>query len=125
MEFIFANLPNIIKDEEVRGTDRHRALDQLGRPPRAAARGRQAQLGPRLWPGDDAWEGSALLMWSGFDLRPRNLFDRTPFYPYPNTPPANQARVRGDGAAGEDGGRAGETASDPAPTDTPADPRRK
>ena len=21
--------------------------------------------GPRLWPGDDAWEGSALVMWSG------------------------------------------------------------
>ena len=41
---------------------------------------------PRIWPGDDAWEGSALLMWSGFDLRPRNLFDRTPFYPY--SPPA-------------------------------------
>ena len=26
-------------------------------------------------------------MWSGFDLRPRNLFDRTPFYPYTPTPP--------------------------------------
>ena len=45
MEFIFANLPNIVKDEEVGRADRHRALDQLGRPPRAAARGRQAQLG--------------------------------------------------------------------------------
>ena len=42
--------------------------------------------GPRLWPGDDAWEGSALVMWSGFDLRPRNLFDRTPFYPYTPAP---------------------------------------
>jgi hypothetical protein len=29
------------------------------------------------------------VMWSGFDLRPRNFFDRTPFYPYP--PPAPTA----------------------------------
>ena len=28
------------------------------------------------------WKGSALIMWGGFDLRPRNLFDRTPLYPY-------------------------------------------
>jgi primary-amine oxidase len=27
------------------------------------------------------WKGVALTMWSGFDLRPRNLFDRTPLYP--------------------------------------------
>ena len=27
------------------------------------------------------FHGVALAMWSGFDLRPRNLFDRTPFYP--------------------------------------------
>jgi primary-amine oxidase len=26
------------------------------------------------------WKGSALIMWSGFDLRPRNLFDRTPLF---------------------------------------------
>jgi Cu2+-containing amine oxidase len=26
------------------------------------------------------WVGSALAMWGGFDLRPRNLFSRTPFY---------------------------------------------
>ena len=43
---------------------------------------------PKFWPGDDAWEGSALVMWSGFDLRPRNFFDRTPFYPYPPAAPA-------------------------------------
>ena len=49
----------------------------------------------RLWPGDDAWEGSALVMWSGFDLAPRNLFDRTPFYPYPAPPPARPGRHRG------------------------------
>jgi len=30
---------------------------------------------------DGAWHGVALTMWGGFDLRPRNLFDRTPFYP--------------------------------------------
>ena len=27
------------------------------------------------------WRGVALLMWSGIDLRPRNLFDKTPFFP--------------------------------------------
>ena len=27
------------------------------------------------------WQGVALAMWGGFDLRPRDLFDGTPFYP--------------------------------------------
>jgi Cu2+-containing amine oxidase len=27
------------------------------------------------------WQGVALAMWSGFDLRPRDLFDTTPFWP--------------------------------------------
>ena len=27
------------------------------------------------------WHGVALLMWTGFLLKPHNLFDRTPFYP--------------------------------------------
>ena len=27
------------------------------------------------------WRGVALLMWSGIDLRPRNLFDKTPLFP--------------------------------------------
>ena len=27
------------------------------------------------------WKGVALVMWSGFDLRPRNLFDDTPLHP--------------------------------------------
>ena len=51
--------------------------------------------GPRSGRFDDAWEGSALVMWSGFDLRPRNLFDRTPFYPYPPAPrgPSPTSRV--------------------------------
>jgi primary-amine oxidase len=88
MDFIFANLPNLIKDEEpVEETDlvlwtnsavHHEPRHEDGKP----------NSGPRVWPGDDAWEGSALLMWSGFDLRPRNLFDRTPFYPYSPAPPA-------------------------------------
>ena len=30
---------------------------------------------------DGYWRGVALAMWGGFDMRPRNLFDRTPFYP--------------------------------------------
>ncbi len=28
-----------------------------------------------------AWHGVALVMWTGFMLKPHNLFDRTPFYP--------------------------------------------
>ena len=57
--------------------------------------------GRRIWPGDDAWGGSAIVMWSGVDLRPRNLFDRTPFYPYePPPPPPPQAPTRGPGATG-------------------------
>jgi hypothetical protein len=29
------------------------------------------------------FRGATLVMWSGFDLRPRDFFDRTPFFPYP------------------------------------------
>ena len=60
-EFLFANLPNIVKDEEViEQTDivvwcnsavHHEPRHEDGKP----------NLGRRLWPGDDAWEGSALL----------------------------------------------------------------
>ena len=28
------------------------------------------------------FRGTTLVGWSGFDLRPRNLFDRTPFFDY-------------------------------------------
>ena len=105
-EFIFANLPNIVKDEEpVEQTDivlwcnsavHHEPRHEDGKPNSA----------PRIWPGDDAWEGSALLMWSGFDLRPRNLFDRTPFYPYPPPPPARPGEnARPNVAPGEGIGR--------------------
>ena len=85
-EFLFANLPNIVKDEEVvEQTDivlwcnsavHHEPRNEDGK----------ANSGPRLWAFDDAWEGSAIVMWSGLDLRPRNLFDRTPFYPYTPAP---------------------------------------
>jgi primary-amine oxidase len=88
LEFLFSNLPNIVKDEEsVEQTDivlwatsssHHEPRNEDGKP----------NSGPKFWPGDDAWEGSALVMWSGFDLRPRNFFDRTPFYPYTPAPPA-------------------------------------
>ena len=30
---------------------------------------------------DGYWKGVALAMWGGFDMRPRNLFENTPFYP--------------------------------------------
>ena len=105
MEFIFANLPNIVKDEEVveqtdivlwcNSASHHEPRHEDGK----------AGSAPRLWPGDDAWEGSALVMWSGFDLRPRNLFDRTPFYPYTPTPPPPLAHQRAEPALGEEGRR--------------------
>jgi primary-amine oxidase len=93
LEYVFANLPNIVKDQEpVENADivlwgtsssHHEPRDEDGKP----------SSGPKFWPGDDAWEGSALVMWSGFDLRPRNFFDRTPFYPYSPAPPvASQGR---------------------------------
>jgi Cu2+-containing amine oxidase len=91
MEFLFDNLPTIVKDEEdIEQTDivlwcnsavHHEPRNEDGMPNSAR----------RLWPGDDAWEGSALVMWSGVDLRPRNLFDRTPFYPFTPAPPPRQA----------------------------------
>ena len=46
LEFIFANLPNIVKDEEVVEADGHRALGHVVVASRAAQRGRQAQRGP-------------------------------------------------------------------------------
>lgn len=86
LEYLFSNLPNIVKDQEsVENTDvvlwgtssaHHEPRDEDGK----------AGAGPRIWEFDDAWEGSAIVMWSGFDLRPRNFFDRTPFYPYPPAP---------------------------------------
>jgi Cu2+-containing amine oxidase len=107
LEFVFANLPNIVKDEEVvEETDivlwcnsavHHEPRHEDGKPGSA----------PRLWPGDDAWEGSALIMWSGFDLRPRNLFDRTPFYPYtPALPARPNAGARQSGPGAEENGAA-------------------
>jgi len=80
LEYIFSNLPNMVKDEETvesadivlwaTSSSHHEPRDEDGKPDSA----------PKFWPGDDAWEGSALVMWSGFDPRPRNFFDRTPFY---------------------------------------------
>jgi hypothetical protein len=103
MEYLFINLPNIVKDEEViEETDivlwcnsavHHEPRNEDGMP----------GAGQRYWPGDDAWAGSAPVMWSGVDLRPRNLFDRTPFYPYPPPPPARQAGAAGPRVAGEEG----------------------
>lgn len=100
MEKLFSNLPTIVKDtESVEQTDivlwytsssHHEPRDEDGKgTPRSAN---------RQWYFDDGWEGSALVMWSGFDLKPRNLFDRTPFYPYAPPPPV-PVRPRGDGAA--------------------------
>jgi hypothetical protein len=125
LENLYINLPNIVKDEEViEETDivlwcnsavHHEPRNEDGMP----------NAGRRIWPGDDAWAGSAIVMWSGVDLKPRNLFDRTPFYPYPPPPPAApQARARGAGADDDDAGRAGATAIEPAPNRTAPDQRK-
>jgi primary-amine oxidase len=88
LEYVYANLPNLVKDQEpVEETDivlwgtssvHHEPRDEDGK----------MSASPRVWYFDDGWEGSAIVMWSGFDLRPRNFFDRTPFYPYSPAPPA-------------------------------------
>jgi primary-amine oxidase len=93
LEMIFANLPTIIRNEEsVEQTDivlwytsssHHEPRDEDGK----------ANRSRRMWYYDDGWEGSAIVMWSGFDLKPRNLFDRTPFYPYAPPAPARPPEV--------------------------------
>ncbi len=80
--------------------------------------------GRRFWPGDDAWAGSAIVMWSGVDLKPRNLFDRTPFYPYPAPPPAPQARVRGAEPNEDDPRGTGAAAVEAAPNRPAPDQKR-
>lgn len=97
-EMLYANLPEIVRDAEgVEGTDvvlwvasssHHEPRDEDGR----------GSAGRRAWYWDDGWEGSALVMWSGFDLRPRNLFDRTPFYPYAPPQPIRPAADREAGS---------------------------
>jgi primary-amine oxidase len=129
MEYLYVNIPNIVKNEEViEQTDivlwcnsaiHHEPRHEDGKP--GSAR--------RFWPGDDGWEGSALVMWSGFDLKPRNLFDRTPFYPY--TPaPAPRAGNRGqqdpDDPVAPGANPAGGNQSEPNSSTAPSrDDRRK
>jgi Copper amine oxidase, enzyme domain len=113
-EFLFANLPGIVRDEEViEQTDivlwcnsavHHEPRHEDG----------VANSGARLWRFDDGWEGSALVMWSGFDLRPRNLFDRTPFYPYAPAPDRPLASQPGTGRGTGERARPGSTAAEPA-----------
>jgi hypothetical protein len=124
VEFIFANLPNIVRDEEVvEQTDivlwcnsaaHHEPRHEDGKPGSA----------PRIWPGDDAWEGAAPVMWSGFDLRPRNLFDRTPFYPYTPAPPVRPLANAGPEAAADERSRNTSTTAEP-PRENGAPDRRK
>ena len=96
-EMLYANLPAIVRDAEgveqadivlwVSSASHHEPRDEDGK----------GNTSRRIWQWDDGWEGSALVMWSGFDLRPRNLFDRTPFYPYapaPALPPAENPAAR-------------------------------
>ena len=79
LEYLFSNLPNIVKDEEsVENADivlwgtsssHHEPRDEDGKPGLRAG-----GSGPATTPG----KARPLVMWSGFDLRPRNFFDRTP-----------------------------------------------
>ncbi|QEH33603.1 Primary amine oxidase precursor [Aquisphaera giovannonii] len=120
LENIFSNLPNMVKDEETieladivlwaTSSAHHEPRDEDGKP----------GSGPKFWPGDDAWEGSALVMWSGYDLRPRNLFDRTPFYPY--TPGPQVAAGAGGTPAATDEPRRSSARSS-GPEAVPADER--
>ena len=58
-------------------------------------------------------------MWSGFDLRPRNLFDRTPFYPYSPAPPARPGANARPNADPQDGtGQADRAGGDERPLAT-------
>lgn len=36
--------------------------------------------------GDNNWVGATIVSWSGFTLRPNNVFDRTPLFPNPKEP---------------------------------------
>jgi Cu2+-containing amine oxidase len=124
LEYLFINLPNIVKDEEaVEQADivlwcnsavHHEPRNEDGKP----------NSGRQLWPGDDAWEGSALVMWSGFDLRPRNLFDRTPFYPYSPAPPPRQAANRRAGTDADEPSRPSPTAAEPPGNRAAPEPRK-
>ncbi len=123
-EFLFANLPNIVKDEElVELTDivlwcnsavHHEPRHEDGKP----------NSGPRIWAFDDAWEGSAIVMWSGFDLKPRNLFDRTPFYPYTPAPARPLASQPGATPGAGDRTQPGSTAAEPPGTQREPDRRK-
>ena len=63
------------------------------------------------------------MMWSGFDLRPRNLFDRTPFYPYTPTPSRPLAHQRTEPGLGEEGRRG--SAAVETPPNRPGPDQRK
>jgi hypothetical protein len=125
LEFIFDNLPNIIKDkEDVEQTDivlwcnsavHHEPRNEDGKP----------NSRPQHWPGDDAWEGSALVMWSGVDLKPRNLFDRTPFYPYSPVPPVSPLQAANPRRAIGPEGRNPPAATEEPPTDRSNPDQRK
>ena len=71
LEMFYSNVPRTVADQEVveladivlwcGSASHHEPRDEDGK----------GNRGFSQWPGDDAWEGSALVMWSGFDLRPR------------------------------------------------------
>ena len=70
-EQYFPHLPNYANDEDVRSAD----VVMWHVTPLLHV--------PRTEDGVDSggnWKGVALAMWTGFDMRPRDLFDGTPFY---------------------------------------------
>jgi primary-amine oxidase len=71
-EMFYAQLPTYVNGESITGAD---VVLWHGTPVHHLPR---SEDGAEV---NGLWKGVALLMWGGFDLRPRDLFDTTPLHP--------------------------------------------